>query len=111
VEGHAYPSRPAGPCTPWCDRQDVLGLVTLADDVDLNAAIEAASWLLWSLSGRQFSGGCIETVRPCRVGCGCWGPGGPGGSPGANGVNLALAGADWWFGGYGGGGVPGWTND
>lgn len=112
MAGAAYPTRPAGPCTPWCTAQDVFGLVSpsLPDDVDLNAAIEAASWLLWSLSGRQFSGGCIMQVRPNRVGCSCWGPGGPG-APDQNGVNLALAGADWWFGGYGGGGVPGWTND
>jgi hypothetical protein len=113
VPGHAYPSRPGGPCTPWCLAADVFAFqgASIPEDADVNAAIEAASWLLWSLSGRQFSGGCIQTVRPCRTGCGCWGPAGPGGSPGANGVNLALAGADWWFGGYGGGGLPGWTND
>lgn len=74
------------------------------DNIDVNAEIEAASWLLWNLSARQYSGGCRETVRPCKTGDGCWGLGGTE----SNGVNLAIAGADWWF-GWGLGGW-GWYN-
>ncbi len=36
-----------------------------------NAAL-AASQVLWELSGRQYSGECERTVRPCVPGCGCW---------------------------------------
>lgn len=99
-EGHAYPTLPAGPCTPWATADDVFAAQGGApDSIDVNAEIEAAGWLLWNLSARQFSGGCLETVRPCKLGGGCWGLAGDE----ANGVNLALAGADWWF-GYGPGG-------
>lgn len=104
-EGHAYPTLPAGPCTPWATADDVFASQGGApDDIDVNADIEAASWLLWSMSARQFSGGCQQTVRPCRTGGGCWGIAGPE----SNGVNLAIAGADWWF-GWGLGGW-GWYN-
>lgn len=70
------------------------------DRIDVNTEIEAASWLLWNASARQYSGGCIDTVRPCRLDGGCWGLAGTE----TNGVNLAIAGADWWFGWSAGGG-------
>jgi hypothetical protein len=42
-----------------------------ASDLDPYAIM--ASELLYELSARQFSGECEVTVRPCRLGCGCWG--------------------------------------
>jgi hypothetical protein len=104
-DGHAYPTLPAGPCTPWATAEDVFASAGgVPDSIDVNAEIEAAGWLLWNLSARQFSGGCLETVRPCMTGGGCWGLAGVE----SNGVNLAIAGADWWF-GWGLGGW-GWRN-
>lgn len=104
-DGHAHPSLPAGPCTPWTTADDVFGAAgKVPDNIDINAEVDAASWLLWNLSARQFSGGCLETVRPCKTGDGCFGLAGDE----SNGVNLAIAGADWWF-GWGLGGW-GWRN-
>lgn len=100
-----------GPCTPWIDAEEVFGAsgVTLSDDVDVNDAALAAQGVLYALSGRQFAGECIGFVRPCRLGCG-WGSIG-----GGDGVDLALAGASWWFGGWGGlggaGTIWGWWSD
>ncbi len=94
-----YPVISGGPCTPWATPDDVMGASGIPDDADVIDAIAMASYVLWSLSARQFSGGCIGLVRPCATGCGCWGC-----SPGngldslQNGRSLALAGADWWFG-------------
>jgi hypothetical protein len=101
----AYPVISEGPCTPWASPDDVLGAQGIPDDADVIDAIDAASYVLWTLSARQFSGGCIGFVRPCAAGC-SWGFG----DSADNGVNLALAGADWWFGwGSGvGGGSWGW---
>lgn len=95
----AYPELDGGPCTPWIDAEEVFGAsgVTLDDSVDVNDAAAAAQGVLFALSGRQFAGSCIGFVRPCRLGCG-WGSLAGGGS----GVDLALAGADWWFGWSGG---------
>lgn len=103
----AYPTLPAGPCTPWATTEDVFGSAgAQPDSIDVNTEIEAAGWLLWNASARQFSGGCLETVRPCRMGDGCYGLAGSE----SNGVNLAIAGADWWF-GWGLGGGWGWYSD
>jgi hypothetical protein len=55
--------------------------------------------VLYEKSGRQFSGLCTRTVRPCRESCGCFGD--------------AASGLGWYWGGYGaaysGGGF--WRNE
>lgn len=95
----AFPKLDGGPCTPWIDAEEVFGAsgITLTDDVDVNDATAAAQGVLFAQSGRQFAGSCIGFVRPCRLGCGYGSVDG-----GGAGVNLALAGADWWFGWSGG---------
>lgn len=63
-----------GVCSPWVEPEAVK-LCADCGDLDLNDAdvlavvedaIDVASGLLWALSGRQFSGECEYTVRPCR---------------------------------------------
>lgn len=56
-----------GPCEPWLTPADIDACcgpddppVGLLDD-----CAQAASELLWALSGRQFGGVCQTTVRPC----------------------------------------------
>jgi hypothetical protein len=59
-------------CGPWLNVADV----TLCDVPDsegpalarLTRALEVATWLLWAASGRQYSGVCTDTVRPCAQG-------------------------------------------
>jgi hypothetical protein len=104
------PARPlldGGPCTPWATAEDVFGMAgeSFDDSNDVNDAIAMAGQVLYALSGRQYSGECIGFVRPCRTGCG-WSSGAA--AAGA-GVDLALAGANWWFGWVGG--IWGWWND
>lgn len=65
------------PCTPWCDAQDAWircgePMVTLGEGtlespcpVDMTPFAQMASWLLFELSGRLYSGRCERTVRPC----------------------------------------------
>lgn len=81
-----------GPCVAWIDGADVAECVdpesagSDAAKYDL-AAIEA-SMLLFELSGRQYTGGCEQSVRPCQNGgCGAWG------GAIAQGVNPL-----WWWG-------------
>lgn len=67
-----------GPCSPWVDAQDVAeccGSFSLGSDTygPAERAAVIATEILWPLSGRQFSGECQQTVRPCASGCGCWG--------------------------------------
>jgi hypothetical protein len=55
-----------GPCADWpvrwnCD-------VTTESPTATGAAVTAATYVLWSLSGRQF-GTCTTTLRPCRREC------------------------------------------
>lgn len=62
------PSTLPGPCTPWADSQDVALMcdVSVGSDISVfDQVVSTASQLLWSLSGRQFSGACRKTVRPC----------------------------------------------
>lgn len=72
-----------GPCTPWCDANDIwiaCGSPTVTTGegsseeicaVDMTPYAQMASWLLWELSGRLHSGRCVRTVRPCGDGaCG-----------------------------------------
>lgn len=66
-----------GPCLPWCDSNDVWvacgsPVTTIGDGtseeecpVDMSKYVQAASWLLWKLAGRQYLGICQRNVRPC----------------------------------------------
>lgn len=61
------PAPRTGPCADWAVEGD---LCSPCDDYELDAAIvadalQSASEILFHLSGRQFSGECEETVRPC----------------------------------------------
>lgn len=55
-----------GPCSPWSSVLDLLERDSLADiDAGILAdAVQAASEILYALSGRQFSGECTSYVRP-----------------------------------------------
>lgn len=68
---------PGGPCSPWVTGEDVLAFIPDVPDPpsagDLDPYAVMASELLYELSARQFAGVCEVTVRPCRLGCGCWG--------------------------------------
>lgn len=72
-----------GPCVPWADADDVAACCSAidpmadswapgwtVDDLAEDAALKA-SMLLFELSGRQFTGLCERTVRPCRDACRC----------------------------------------
>lgn len=60
------------PCSPWATEAD---LCTPCNDYDIDAGLmddklQAASEILYELSGRQFPGICDQTIRPCtRRGC------------------------------------------
>lgn len=65
----------SGPCSAWVTAQEVADCCSV--DVGTNVALFedvalAASQLLFELSGRQFTGSCEQTVRPCADGCACW---------------------------------------
>lgn len=67
-----------GPCTSWITTDEIdecCNLPATSNPAELVPALEeaaaAASQLLFDLSGRQFSGLCQKTVRPCRTGCTC----------------------------------------
>lgn len=56
-------------CAPWANVDDLDACCsTTADDAQKLDALTAASEILYALSGRQFSGSCTETVRPCSGG-------------------------------------------
>lgn len=64
-----------GPCEAWVTGSDVAACCSV--DVGTDATVfdtvaVQASMLLFELSGRQFSGVCEQTVRPCVNGGGCW---------------------------------------
>jgi hypothetical protein len=91
----------AGPCAAWITGIEVDAFCSAgasqAGGPDFDFAALMASQALYEISGRQFSGSCSSTVRPCAQSCGCWG-GGVG--------SLAIAGAvalgvpiNWTFGG------------
>lgn len=66
-----------GPCADWVTANEVAAFCgdgsTAPGGPDYTFAATAASQVLFELSGRQFSGGCVSTVRPCSQTCGCWG--------------------------------------
>lgn len=69
-----------GPCAPWVTSEEIAeccDALTLGSDTipEAESAATIATEILWPLSGRQFSGTCEATVRPCADSCGCWGGG------------------------------------
>lgn len=69
------------PCSGWAPNWSVCNLTGVSAAVT-GAAVQAASEVLWSLSGRRF-GVCQLTVRPCRRDC--------------SGMNWGfLTGNGWW---------------
>ncbi len=62
------------PCQAWCDPQDIAERCSGAGSnwTEYEWAAQAASELLYQLSGEQFSGRCKQTVRPFNNSCGCW---------------------------------------
>jgi hypothetical protein len=100
VTGLPYPQ--VGPCAPWIDCDDITDSCTVdAADLPLLDGIAAmASHIMFEISGRQFTGNCEKTVRPCNLACSCWDNGWNGwfGSPWSWGNN----GSGWgWFDGFG----------
>jgi len=96
-----------GPCQVWCDPQDIIecSIIDVGSDTSiLEAAAAAASEVLFELSGRQYSGRCSQTVRPCSDGCGCWPSLFPGLSPGAPQYPAGWGPWGFWRGGWGWGG-------
>lgn len=58
-------------CVPWATVDDVAGCCEKVEFAcDLEETAQAASEILYVLSGRQFPGVCEATVRPCGP-CGC----------------------------------------
>jgi hypothetical protein len=65
-----------GPCQPWIDCGDVRDACPDAegDDDVLDGIAAMASQVMFEISGRQFTGNCERTVRPCEnLGNTCWG--------------------------------------
>lgn len=56
-----------GPCQPWITAADI----SCGDAGDRASAAQAASDVLFYLSGAVFTGQCTSTVRPGRDQCGC----------------------------------------
>lgn len=57
-----------GPCADWPCRWICVDDVSTESPTATGAAVTAATYVLWSLSGRQF-GTCTTTLRPCRQEC------------------------------------------
>jgi hypothetical protein len=63
-----------GPCFPWTTADAVRSAVTGIDpNADLTEWIEAASQVLYALTGRQYKGLCRATIRPGHESCSCGG--------------------------------------
>jgi hypothetical protein len=99
ITGLPYPQ--VGPCAPWLSCDDITDSCTVdAADLPLLDGIAAmASQIMFEISGRQFTGLCEKTVRPCLLACSCWdnGWGGWQGSPWAWGWQGGWG----WFDGFG----------
>lgn len=64
-----------GPCYPWIDGGDIQAACTVdaADIALLPSIAKMASQVMFEVSGRQFTGICERTVRPCNTEIDCWG--------------------------------------
>lgn len=58
-----------GPCQPWIDCGDVRASCPSAEGEDalLDGIAAMASQIMFEVSGRQFTGNCERTVRPCAT--------------------------------------------
>jgi hypothetical protein len=58
-----------GPCTPWIDCGDIRAScpTTTESDELLDGIATMASQIMFEISGRQFTGPCEKTVRPCMT--------------------------------------------
>lgn len=70
------PDPSVGPCEPWTSATEIFncapasGVATASRDYALAGdAADAASRILFVLSGRRYPGICVETVRPYSCGC------------------------------------------
>lgn len=71
----SVPGPVLGPCESWITGDDVAACCALASNpASYDMVALEASMLLYELSGRQWSGLCERTVRPCRTRNACWAP-------------------------------------
>ena len=57
-----------GPCVPWIDCGDIRSAcATTESDELLDGVAAMASQIMFEISGRQFTGNCERTVRPCQT--------------------------------------------
>lgn len=62
---------PEGPCVPWATFNEACCPGVDISDPDAAALLaEQATWLLWALSGRKYSGPCAATAHVCMP-CAC----------------------------------------
>lgn len=64
-----------GPCTPWITGDDVAACARVAyssNPAVFDTAAYEAFMALFEVSGRQFTGLCERSVRPCANQCSCW---------------------------------------
>jgi hypothetical protein len=57
-----------GPCQPWPVLWQNCAELTTSGPAVTGQAVQAATEILWALSGRRF-GPCPVTIRPCQAGC------------------------------------------
>lgn len=88
-------------CAPWATTDDLAQYIKGDENADIiTSVLQASSDLLFLLSGRQYSGGCTDTVRPLvRALARDHGRAIRGGMPGAYG--------SWWASGFWGSGYSG----
>lgn len=70
------PGPTLGPCQTWITGEDVAGCTQIeygSNPAVFDTVAYEASMALFEISGRQFTGLCERTVRPCRQACGCFG--------------------------------------
>lgn len=74
IAPQAVPFPQPGPCTPWIDCSDIQARCPSETDLALLDGIATmASQIMFEISGRQFTGQCPRTVRPCNdVQNSCW---------------------------------------
>ena len=98
----SMPGPVEGPCEAWISGAEVAACCGAANSDEVasfDVFATEASMLLFEMSGRKYTGGCRQTVRPCASNCNWWiAAGGP-----------SIAGtAAWYWGPWQG--VWGWTD-